>query len=194
MRRREYVHTYISDIQTIHKHAKSISNTKIPSAHHVPHNPFLHPVSNILNTQNLFFRTPGVHVGTTSAPALARGSVDRTSPAPASRTLERAHTARPPCLPFSPPLCPPRRPPRYASLPRRRAPVARGSIRARIHGASEPRANLARVDRGRATRARHPSPRARSKEIHIRVHRVVSRASTTRARVHARIHPSIRRG
>lgn len=125
-------------------------------------------------------------------------SVERSSPARASRTLERARTARPPCLPFSPPLCPPRRPPRYVSLDSN--PPAAPSNRSRVYPRDlEPRATPRCVDR-RATRARRCVMRARAKEyiyIYIcpsrvgrRAHRrVVLRASTTTG---SSIHPSAR--
>lgn len=190
MRRREYVHTYISDIQTIHKHAKSISNTKIPSAHHVPHNPFLHPVSNILNTQNLFFRTPGVHVGTTSAPC-PRAWVGRPNLArarvPHSRT--RAHRTTAMSAIFTTSMS------AKASAKVRLASASPRARRSRVYPRAHPRrertSSESRARRPRTRDARASSIAARAVKRNTKTFASIASSRARRRRVHACTHASI---
>ena len=195
MRRRSYVHTYVSDIQTIQKHAKPLSNTKTHPHNAVPHNPCLHNVSNTLNTQNSFFsdtwsprrRTEPMRAKCPRASSIhpVGRSVDRSPPALSNARAPHSHH-----------VCHfhhlyvrqgvrqgTSRSTRYR---RESIPFARGSIRAT--------SNLARPrDRrrpsGDARDARRCATRARARrKIYIRVHRRAAPRVVRRAR-RRRDHP-----
>ena len=196
MRRRSYVHTYVSDIQTIHNHTKPVSNTKNPSTQRRSSQSMLTSCFQYLEYAKLFFFG---HLESTSEDRAdackmpsriihpSGRSVGRAIP---PRTLERARTAQPPCLPFSPPLCPPRRPPRYVSLdsiPPRIHPVRSRVYPRHLEPRSTPRPSSTVGRRARRAAMRDARARARRK-IYIRVHRRAAPRVVRRAR-RRRDHP-----